>query len=279
VGWYKEMIKKKGSGKMKEKMTYTEFKSYSKDKGKVRMNITDNHFKTKKEYEELFLDDLKPLENFDKIEFIHPNDVINLLNWRDNNKDLVRKHNFPLEQGVIDSTFNGIKIIFKKLDDEVYLDCLMKNDEKFSHFLTFYWIYEDMQIRIIHPEKALMNENKDFYNEQCQSMITVFASLMAYMEHYKEHRELVKKKTIQSNKVKKKKNGKKKNIRKANKVIYSISVNEQSNTEKREYTLDETKSWNVRGHWRTMKDGKQIWIKPYKKGNKDGEEIPATYRL
>jgi hypothetical protein len=266
---------------MKRKVPYAEFESYAKENGKVRMNITDNHFKTSKEREELFLDNLNPLETFDRIEFNNPNEINNLLEWRDNNKNLVRQHNFPLLQGTIQSTFNGVTIVFKKLGDKVYLDCLMKRNGKPSHFLTFFWRYTDMQIEIIHPEKALMKEHNAFYTEQAQSMITVFASIMAYMEHYKEYKELVNKKTIQSVKTKKKKNGKKKNIRKANKVIYTISVNkeEDKNKEKREYHLDESKSWTVKGHSRTLKNGKTIWIKPYVKGNKEEKPKPATYRL
>jgi hypothetical protein len=155
----------------------------------------------------------------------------------------------------------------------------MKRNGKFQHFLTFVLFHEKKQIKLIHPPEEILEKNKDFYDEQVHSVITVFASLMAYMEHYKEHRDLVRKKTIQSNKVKKNKNGKKKNIRKANKVIYNITVKEESNSEKREYKIDDSKSWIVRGHWRSLKNGKQIWIKPYKKGNLEGEEKPATYRL
>jgi hypothetical protein len=264
-----------------DKMSYVEFKEHASKEENInkRMKITDSHFMTNAERQELFLDNLNPLEKFDKIEFVSPHEVEDLLSWRDNNKDLVRKHNFPLEQGVIDSVFNDVKIIFQKQGNEVYLDCVMKRNGTYSHFLTFYWIYEKMQIQIIHPEKKLMEENNDFYTGQAQSMITVFASLMAYMEHFQEHRELVQKKTISNTKVKKKKNGKKKTIRKANKVVYNISVVNEMPKQKREYSIDETKSWTVKGHWRHYKDGSKTWVKPYKKGNVDGEEEPATYRL
>lgn len=243
------------------------------------MKVNDNHFNPKDKFKELFIDTMKPLEKFDKIQLVSPKEVEDLLNWRDKNKDLVRNHNFPLEQGVIESIFNGINIIFHKQDDCVYLDMVMKRNGQFSHFLTFFWYYKKMQVQTIHPSEDLLKENNDFYSEQTQSIITVFASLMAYMEHNKEHKELVNRKTIQSNKVKKNKNGKKKNIRKANKVIYNVSFIKEIKENKREYTLDETKSWTVRGHWRNMKDGKQIWIKPYKKGNIEEESNPATYRI
>ena len=36
-------------------------------------------------------------------------------------------------------------------------------------------------------------------------------------------------------------------------------------------------AFNVRGHFRQYKDGRRVWIKPYKKGT--GKEINKTYKL
>jgi hypothetical protein len=227
----------------------------------------------------MFIDHKKPLINFDKIEFDNQDDVENLLAWRDKNKDLVRKFNFVLERGYLEFKHNWVKIIFEKNGDYVYLDMLIKDKEKdgLVHFQTFKWFYKNGTIEIIHPSEKEYKE--EVYNTNTQTMITVFASLMAYMEHYKEDKEVIKKNTQISVKSKKNKNGKKKaNVRKIKRYAYNVNFQSPSK-EKREYHLDEDKSWTVRGHWRNLKNGNQIWINPYPKGNVEGKNNPATYKF
>lgn len=54
------------------------------------------------------------------------------------------------------------------------------------------------------------------------------------------------------------------------KAIYKYDEidSEYSNDNKRTYSR-QTESWSVRGHYRTLKSGKRVWIKGYKKGNGD----------
>ena len=226
----------------------------------------------------MFIDHKKPLETFDKIEFNKVDDVKNLLAWRDNNRDLVRNFNFVLEKGYIHSTYNDVYIIFEKNDNYVYFDMLMKKDGILQHFQTFKWFYHKKTIQPIHPNKEKFED--ETFSENTKSMITIFATLMAFMEHFKENKNVLKKHSITQSKTKKKKNGKKKIVKKIGKVIYNINIEDQERTkEKREYHMDLNNLWTVRGHWRNLPNGNKVWIKPYKKGNKKEEEQPTTYKF
>lgn len=64
-------------------------------------------------------------------------------------------------------------------------------------------------------------------------------------------------------------------------VTYTLDFTEgyePSEKETREFQRL-TESWLVRGHWRTYKSGKRVWIPAYKKGNKQVEITPKTYTV
>ena len=60
----------------------------------------------------------------------------------------------------------------------------------------------------------------------------------------------------------------------------TIYINKPENLESSHRTfIRKTKSWTVSGHWRTLPSGKQIWIKPYVKGDKQQSPSDKTYVL
>ena len=48
--------------------------------------------------------------------------------------------------------------------------------------------------------------------------------------------------------------------------------------EQREYNR-QIESWGVRGHWRTYKNGKRVWIKPQVRGDKSKQVADKTYTI
>ena len=64
--------------------------------------------------------------------------------------------------------------------------------------------------------------------------------------------------------------------RKNNKVVYikrlPITIEDLIVGEKRKYE-HHTDKWGVLGHWRTYKNGKKTWIKPYEKGSKRNQKL------
>lgn len=52
----------------------------------------------------------------------------------------------------------------------------------------------------------------------------------------------------------------------------------ETKLEKRDYNRIK-ESWGVRGHWRTYKSGKRVWIEEHTKGNKDTDSGDKTYKV
>lgn len=92
--------------------------------------------------------------------------------------------------------------------------------------------------------------------------------------------EITETRDIQVSNVKKKNNRKKKhsNVRYISNVRYlNIPSDENKTSKSYNYTME---AWEVRGHWRHLKNGKQVWIEAYVKGDKEklGQE-DTVYKL
>lgn len=55
------------------------------------------------------------------------------------------------------------------------------------------------------------------------------------------------------------------------KIVYNISTNNKNFIKSLRKYERHTDGWNVMGHYRTLKNGKKIWINPYHKGCKQNE--------
>lgn len=79
---------------------------------------------------------------------------------------------------------------------------------------------------------------------------------------------------------KKKKSKKRNNVTYINKTRYIIDNYVDDTIEKREYNLT-AESWPVRGHWRTYKSGKKVWIPAYTKNPQKNEnaETERVYKI
>lgn len=213
------------------------------------------------------------IEKLDKI-LLTQKEVDLLFEWRDNHKEFVRDYKPVLLSGRI------------MVDD--YLDMAFVDKFSFVYFDIYY------NNKIIHSfalntktKKGIttftqlnMGEKEFEYNS---SLVSLHASLMAYMEYYSDKKEYVEVKDVVNNKAVKKRGKKsskksKTNIVRIKKKVYKINVTKESIQLDRKRYERKVEKWSVRGHWRTLKSGNKVWIKPYVKGQ--GKEItPKDYRL
>lgn len=102
------------------------------------------------------------------------------------------------------------------------------------------------------------------------AVFMVVADYMANNRSYVECESETLSRRRRGGKRKKRKQGKRRITRK----IYKVG--NPSQKEARPYQRH-VETWNVRGHWRNLKSGKRIWIKPHVKGDLDKIPEPVTY--
>ena len=199
----------------------------------------------------------------DKI-ILTANDIETLLKWRDENKDLVRKNPGP---------FKGIVLEFP--DSKISLKTINEKGR-----ITFYLSVAGARAgKIIGRQltgglyRVLKNTTK-LQGDNIQSIITVYASLMALIVFYKPEAPPKTKTTAPP--AKQRHGGKRK--RKTSGITYILR--QHGTTPAIILARSEAKttaSFNVRGHYRRYKNGKTVWIRPYTKGS--GKEKNKTYKL
>ena len=196
----------------------------------------------------------------DKI-ILSSTDIETLLKWRDNNIDLVRQSPSPFKAILLD--FPETKIQVKAIND--------------AGRITFYISVNGARLGKItglHLPGAFFKIYKDttgLKHDDVQSIITVYASLMALIVFHEPTPAPGTKNTPGTkNKRKTRKNTKGKTYilkRRGADPIVSIPGTRAK----------PAGAFGVRGHYRRYKDGRTVWIKPYKKGT--GKEKDKTYKL
>jgi hypothetical protein len=232
------------------------------------------------------------LEKKDKV--IIPNDKLqSLFQWRDNNKELVRKFTPILEEVVIllDPERKGY------VKPAIYVnksDLLPLYHHKFTFYLdgemllAFHWNRDTMKAHFEYKNlpKYIVNAKDDptLEHDYIQSIISTYSSLSAFMEH---HREVIVKTDVSRQQVKKKgKKGKQKNkVTYIRNTVYKFEGAMITGPEKRSYTPP-TDPFKVRGHWKNVACGKgrmerkRVWVPGYTKNEQDGKLPEAkTYKV
>lgn len=191
-------------------------------------------------------------------------DIETLLKWRDNNIDLVRQSPAPFKGIILD--FPESKKTIKAIND--------------AGRITFYISVNGARLGKItglHLPGAFFKIYKDTTGlkpDDVQSIITVYASLMALIVfHEPTPAPGAKRETLQPGKTIK---GKQRQKAKGKTYILKRSGADPI------VSIPGTRAkpsgaFGVRGHYRRYKDGRTVWIKPYKKGT--GKEKDKTYKL
>jgi hypothetical protein len=214
-------------------------------------------------------------ERLDKI-IMSEEDFNRLFEWRDNHKGFVRNFKPVMDEGLIIVGEGKTKFeqVFKR-DGDVYTYTFTQGKAK--RVVEFNSIDKTGDIL----ESTIELPTPEAEHEFNSSMISLHASLMAYMEYYSDQKEYVVVESTSIVKKKKKKKGKSSNKRSAiriGKKIYKVSINNKATQRDTRLYERKTEKWRVRGHYRTLKSGEKIWIEPYIKG--EGKEISAKeYRF
>lgn len=199
----------------------------------------------------------------DKI-ILSSKDVETLLQWRDQNIELVRRNAAPFRGIILD--FPETKINIKAIRD--------------GGRITFYISIQGQRAGKISGLqlpggffKAEKNTTK-LKPDDIQSIITVYSSLMALIVYHEPAPTVPDAKQRRN----KKAAGKAKQRRNKSGLTYILkSGGRGPRVSRLGGHASPAGVFSVRGHFRQYQDGRRVWIKPYKKGT--GKEKSKTYKL
>ncbi len=219
------------------------------------------------------LDNVKNIDFLDVIEISSDAQFKGLMDWKNAHRDLVRQGVFALPVAKIRLP-NGDSIIYEHLKNGSTNINLLKGDRFPTHVME--WTPVDFPEG--HGQATILMSAfpKDVQADIITDITTTVYSIMAYMIHY-EHDTKRMTKTSRGGK-KKKKSHRSRHKVKLGKYKYTPHFPVESKEETREYNR-QAESWQVRGHFRTYKSGKKVWIQPQVRGKKDGKVEPKTYTL
>lgn len=152
---------------------------------------------------------------------------------------------------------------------DVRLEILSKLLEKEDKLTTITFAINDGKIEIDNvdmnfSENAMKAMGNDFMANSIVGLITMFRIVNAYFFNYKQDISEIEVKTVKRQSVKVKGKYKYQEVKHLNK-LYTIkrTVNTRRLPKSRQWHID---SWGVVGHIRHLKNGKEVYVKPYIKG-------------
>ena len=199
----------------------------------------------------------------DKI-LLSSKDIETLLLWRDQNKELIRRNAAPFKGIILE--FPETNIIIKAYNDAGKIAFYLQVNGQKAGKITG----RQLPGGLLQVKKNTTKLSSD----DVQSIITVYASLMALIVYHKPEAAAAAKEARQE-RPKKAKNGQE---RRKNSVTYLLKHSSSGpQIQQRGQHSSPAGVFTVRGHYRHYKDGRSVWIKPYKKGT--GDQKNKTYKL
>lgn len=191
-------------------------------------------------------------------------DVETLLKWRDNNADLVRRNPAPFKGIMLE--FPETKIHIKAYNDAGNIAFYIRINGSSAGKITG----RQLPGGLLQVKKNTTKLSSD----DVQSIITVYASLMAFIV-YNEPEAAAAAKEARQERPKKPKTGAQ---RSKNSITYLFNHSSSGpRIQQRGQHSSPAGVFTVRGHYRHYKNGRSVWIKPYKKGT--GDQKNKTYKL
>lgn len=219
------------------------------------------------------MDALNKLDTLDRIIIGTKDKIEHIISWYARAERKLNKYDFkmPFDEGVIEFTELSMCLYFKKMSEsEIHLSLHIDKDCKDRLYALTYDPKTDtysVDDKLSDHTLAMMFEV--ILNGSENSIPMCFKAVMSAMVYHKE--DIVPKMVRQPVKRRSQGRSKKKShsVRMATKRIYvltGIETKESISTdaEKRAYTKPDTEV-HVRGHWRTYKSGKRVWIKSFDK--------------
>lgn len=203
-------------------------------------------------------------------------DCKRLLGWRDSHKDQVRSYSPAFDSSIIVVS-----------DDEEKLHTIIRAEENSQLFTVLFRISIDGDLllkflwhRISQRVDVLLSKLPEQEKEEnIQSAVSIYASIMAYMSEKRpvEYVSLDKETSSRGKCIKKIRSKSSESI--VVKSLYPIRKNIDNQPSKRSYTKP-TKAVNVRGFVRHYKNGKVVYIKPFTRYSNCLNPIKnKTYRI
>lgn len=200
----------------------------------------------------------------DKI-LLSSKDIETLLKWRDHNADKVRQNAAPFKAIMLE--FPETKINIKAYNDAGKIAFYLQVDGNKAGKITG----QQLPGGLFQEKKNTTKLKKD----DVQSIITVYASLMAFIVYHEPEIAAARQDKRQD---KNKKSGKAKQKQRKNSVTYLFnSSGSGPRIHPRGHHSSPAGVFTVRGHYRHYKNGKTAWIAPYTKGS--GASKGKTYKL
>ena len=194
-------------------------------------------------------------------------DIEFVLKWRDQHKELVRLGVNPLRAVKIICPDSGFTLT--AIREAVDLRIGITQNGKSLGSLEYEFLNNGMY--------RMTKDNTKISNEDKQSVLTVYASVMALMVFGRSIAESLEQKERQTASTSKKPTKKpKKNKRSGVTYILTCSGKEPHIAVKGSHSSPQG-VFSVRGHYRRYKSGKVIWIAQYTKGT--GKRADKTYRI
>lgn len=200
----------------------------------------------------------------DKI-ILHSQDVETLLSWRDQNKDLVRRNPAPFKGIMLE--FPDTNINIKAYNDAGKISFYLQVNGKKAGKIT--------GLQLPGGLLQVKKNTTQLKGDDVQSIITVYASLMAFIVYYEPEAAAAAgdpRRQDQPKQARKARRPQKKGIT----YIFKHSSS-GPRIRPRGHHSSPAGTFTVRGHYRHYKNGRAVWIKPYKKGT--GGQESKTYKL
>ena len=191
-------------------------------------------------------------------------DVETLLKWRDNNADLVRRNPAPFKGIILE--FPETHINIKAYNDAGKIAFYIRINGSSAGKITG----RQLPGGLLQVQKNTTKLNSD----DVQSIITVYASLMAFIV-YNEPEAAAAAKEARQERPKKAKSGAQRSKSSATYLFNHSSGGPR--IQQRGQHSSPAGVFTVRGHYRHYKNGRTVWIKPYKKGT--GGQKNKIYKL
>lgn len=219
------------------------------------------------------MDALNKLDTLDRIIVGTKDKIEHIVSWYARAERKLERYELrmPFDEGVIEFTELSMCLYFKKMSESEIRLCLHldKNCKDRLYALTYDPKTDTYSVddKLCDHTLAMMFEV--ILNGSENSIPMCFKAVMSAMVYHKE--DIVPKTVRQPVKHRSQGKSKKKNrsVKMTTKRIYvltDIKAKESTgaDAEKRAYTKPDTEV-HVRGHWRTYKSGKRVWIEPFDK--------------
>jgi|SRR5690554_3111764 len=231
--------------------------------------------------------DIPNMESLDRVHLDKKEDIMRVVEWGFEHKnvmDTLTASQYPLPEALVkysDIAYHHFKT-YKNEDGEqgnLVLHSLYYYGELYLSFIVD--LGENKEFKLIYAKDPERWGEQELQKYMFESYVGIQA-LMAYMLHYREDFEYKEVRHQKAKKVRKGKSKKKKKTQvrvvKIGHYYMNVDTVQQRTQETRQYNR-QTESWRVRGHWRTYKSGKRVWIKPQVRGKKDGKIKPTIYKV